>query len=40
MEIDNALRSLYYDPKHPSSFSTDEKLYKAAKDILKGTLLL
>lgn len=34
MEIDNVLRSIYYDQKHPSSFSTAEKLYQTAKEIL------
>jgi hypothetical protein len=34
MELENVLKSIYYDPKNPNSFSTAEKLYKAAKEEL------
>ncbi len=35
MEIENVLRGIYYDQKNPNSFSSAEKLYNAAKDILQ-----
>jgi hypothetical protein len=38
-EIENVLKSIYYDAKNPNSFSTAAKLYKAAKeDLPKLTL--
>src|SRR5258708_16525948 len=32
-KYENILRSIYYDPKHPASFSSDVKLYRDAKKI-------
>ncbi len=34
MEIDKILQIIYYDPKHPASFSTADKLYSSAKKII------
>ena len=33
-EIEQVLRSIYYDPSNPASFTTVEKLYNAAKEFL------
>ena len=35
MDIDRILRKIYYNPKHPASFSTADKLYSSAKNIIK-----
>ena len=34
MEISETLHKIYYDPKHPASFSTADKLYSSAKKII------
>ena len=33
-QLENVLRTIYYEPENPASFSTAEKLYHAAKQIL------
>ena len=33
-DIENVLRFIYYEPGHPASFSTAEKLYSAAKEFI------
>src|SRR5882757_266855 len=39
MEIENVLSSIYYDQSNPNSYSTAQKLYKAAKQELPSITL-
>src|SRR5882757_5791252 len=39
MEIENVLTAIYYDQSNPNSYSTANKLYKAAKENLPSITL-